>query len=76
MNRYHIYLLHIWIEEEKRGVVVRGALEEPHTGRRWGFDSVESLVACVMRLLAPGAYPPAGSEGQGGRERQDRSSEA
>ena len=55
MDRYHIYLLHIWTErpgEEGRGLLVRGAVEEPHTGRRWAFSNMESLAKCIEHILA------------------------
>ena len=55
MDRYHIYLLHIWTEqagEEEHGLLFRGALEEPHSGRRWAFTDIEGLAKCVEHILA------------------------
>lgn len=54
MDHYHIYLLHIWTEhsdEEGHTVIVRGAVEEPHTGRRWAFNDVGDLTKCIEYML-------------------------
>ena len=67
MDQYHIYLLHIWTErpsEEGRRLVVRGAVEEPHTGRRWAFSDVESLTKCVEYILADVAIEEAGGSAE------------
>ncbi len=47
MDQHHIFLLHIWTEErETRHAprLLRAALEDPHTGKRWGFPDIQGLV--------------------------------
>ena len=64
MDRYHIYLLHIWTEQagdEGHAIIVRGAVEEPHSGRRWVFSDIESLTKCVEHILAKVAIEETGS---------------
>ncbi len=54
MSRPRIYLLYVWTEQREgqdEPALLRIALEEPHTGRRWGFSSVEDLVEFVEEVL-------------------------
>jgi hypothetical protein len=59
--RYRSYLLRCW---EERGRTHAGAdtwrfsLEDPHTGRRRGFASLDDLVAAVRGELEPGGNGP------------------
>ena len=53
---YHVYLLRCWqersTEAEAHLSVWRFSLEEPHTGRRRGFASLEALLASLQADLA------------------------
>ena len=57
MNAHRIYLLRIWAEA-REGVSDmaswRMTLEEPHTGRRWGFTEPKALVAFLEALIEKG----------------------
>jgi hypothetical protein len=52
--RYRTYLLTCWGEQSQdpsEPVVWRFRLEDPHSGRRRGFASLEALVAVLEREL-------------------------
>jgi hypothetical protein len=53
--RYRSYLLTFW-EERSRDpsvpVVWRCSLEDPHSGQRRGFASLEALIAALEREMA------------------------
>lgn len=55
LPRYQTYLLRCWQErsqqEEEVVVVWRFSLENPHTGRRRGFASLEALLASLRTEL-------------------------
>ncbi len=54
MDHHHIYLLHVWTEKREdrtRPVLLRVTLEEPHTGRRWGFNEIRGLVNFLEDVL-------------------------
>ena len=62
-HRYHAFLLRLW--REKSGW--RAAVEDPRTGQRLGFASLEQLFAHLMRVAetrgsaltdVPDAHPP------------------
>jgi hypothetical protein len=40
---YHSYLLRLWSADEQEQVVWRASLENPHTGERLAFASLERL---------------------------------
>jgi hypothetical protein len=48
---YFSYLLRLWRVNEANGSVWRASLEDPHTGRRMGFDNVESLFTFLGQQL-------------------------
>ena len=59
--RYRGYLLRFWEERSDHHdgpVVWRFSLEDPHTGTRRGFASLEALFAAVARELAGEAETP------------------
>lgn len=49
---YHAYLLRLWqVNTEKTGATIwRASLEDPHTGTRLGFATLEHLFAYIMEL--------------------------
>jgi hypothetical protein len=53
--RYRIYLLTMW-EERSRGaetpVQRRFSLEHPATGQRWGFATLEALMAALHQMTS------------------------
>ena len=67
-GRYVAYLLRGWAEhsdDPTASLAWRFSLEDPHTGRRRGFPSLEQLVAALAHELAAMA---AGSEASGAPE--------
>lgn len=89
MMEEHIYLLRVWLEEreaepfeEQAGLACcwRATLEDPRTGRRWGFTEARSLAEflageaarpmTVASQLADSCDPPPVIllDMQGGRE--------
>jgi hypothetical protein len=40
---YHSYLLRLWATEEQGQLLWRASLENPHTGERLGFATLEHL---------------------------------
>lgn len=53
-RRYQIYLLRCWAEpgQTPAGSNWRFSLEDPRTGRRHGFASLEALVVALQRDLS------------------------
>lgn len=51
---YRSYLLRIWGERNDQAAVAvwRFSLEDPHTGQRHGFSSLEALAAWIRTELA------------------------
>lgn len=48
---YISYMLRLWRVNEADGSVWRASLEDPHTGRRIGFDNVEGLFTFLRQQL-------------------------
>jgi len=68
-GKRHIYLLHLWQERAPRpGLpeVWRISLEDPRTGQRQGFASLEEMMSFLREQLAGGH----GSRGTGGQGRK------
>jgi hypothetical protein len=42
-QRYHSFLLRLWLVDEQEGLTWRASLENPHTGERLGFATLERL---------------------------------
>ncbi len=49
---YHAYLLRLWSSEEQGKVVWRASLENPGTGERLGFASLERVFAFLQDQTA------------------------
>lgn len=71
-QRYHSFLLRLWLVNEQEGLAWRASLENPHTGERLGFASLERLFAFLQDQAADIATGEAGlsSAGEGGGHRQ------
>jgi len=50
-SRYHSYLLRLWRDDDTSPWRVQ--LEDPHTGERRGFSSVEKMIAFLDSQLVP-----------------------
>jgi hypothetical protein len=51
---YQSYLLRLWPTTSQGGVTWRAMLEDPHTGERQGFASLEELFTYLkIRLAGP-----------------------
>ena len=48
-TNYRSYLLRLWWVEEGDKTVLRILVEDPTTGRRTGFSSLEDLVAFISK---------------------------
>ncbi len=48
---YRAYMLRLWKVEEGQGDLWHASLEEPRTGQRQGFGSLEELVRYLQALL-------------------------
>lgn len=58
---YHSYLLRFWCEHQETGQIVwRYTLLDPHSGQRFGFLSLDSLIAYLVALTnePPGQDKP------------------
>lgn len=62
---YHAYLLRLWrADRHHTGPATwRASLEDPHTGLRLGFATLEQLFAYLMEV-SEGAEPPGSAEGE------------
>jgi len=54
-KRYQSYLLRLWLTADEKGSVWRASLEDPHTGERLTFATLERLVAFLEDQCAQ--YP-------------------
>ena len=50
-RRYFAYLLRCWQSSEEERLVWRVSLEDPHTGERIGFATLEAAVAFLRERL-------------------------
>jgi hypothetical protein len=50
-RRYFAYLLRCWQSSEEEMLVWRVSLEDPHTGERIGFATLEAAVAFLRERL-------------------------
>jgi hypothetical protein len=53
-ERYFSYLLRLWRSDGRNESAWRASLENPHTGERLGFDSLEQLFAFLDGQITPG----------------------
>jgi hypothetical protein len=68
---YRSYLLTCWGKQSQdpfEPVVWRFRLEDPHTGRRRGFASLDALVAALQREMAERSTD---AEGDGGFDERE-----
>jgi hypothetical protein len=49
-ERYHAYLLRLWLVEGNEKRILRASLENIHTGEKRGFSNVEALTAFLHEL--------------------------
>lgn len=54
-QHYHSFLLRVWLAEEGSQPQWRASLEDPHTGERQGFASLEDLCRYLKHLTGLGA---------------------
>ncbi len=52
---YIAYLVRLWREDD---TTWRGTLEDPHTGQRYAFADVETLLEHIRSETRPHAPPP------------------
>ena len=63
--RYHAYMLRMWEERSQdygEGAHWRFQMEDPHTGRRQGFDDLSALLAYLQGVAThdeDGDFDPA-----------------
>lgn len=66
-RRYFAYLLRCWQSNEEERLVWRASLEDPHTGERIGFATLDAAVAFLRERLwtiyqrPEDRQPPSGS---------------
>jgi hypothetical protein len=53
-GRYLAYLLRIWQVNDAGKLIWRASLEDPHTGERKGFASLEALLAFLWEQIRNG----------------------
>lgn len=62
---YRSYLLRLWLAKEQDQTVWRASLENPHTGERLGFATLERLFAFLedqtTAVVTRGGEPEQGS---------------
>ena len=51
MHRYVSYLLRMWSTEQGEATCWRASLEDPHTGERFGFASLEELFSFLTEKV-------------------------
>jgi hypothetical protein len=61
--RYQAYLLRVWWTSNGVDLVMRASLEDPQTGQRRGFGSLEQLAACITAQTGDGDNEPDGTPG-------------
>jgi hypothetical protein len=72
-TEYKSYLLRLWQVTGAGKPVWRASLEEPHTGLRHGFASLEQLLAFLKRQTGGTAEPGAAFDPTGDQAADDRS---
>lgn len=50
-KKYRVYLLRLWRGEDPAHALWRASLEDPRTGERIGFESLERLFAFLMEQI-------------------------
>ena len=50
-KKYLAYLLRLWQMDQDGNKVWRASLEDPHTGERRGFHSLDALVEFLRELI-------------------------
>ena len=50
-KKYRVYLLRLWRGEDPAPAFWRASLEDPRTGERIGFESLECLFAFLMEQI-------------------------
>ena len=63
-RRYLAYLLRLWQVTDAGKLVWRASLEDPHTGERLGFASLEALIAFLGEQIG-------NSKREGGLDQDD-----
>ena len=61
--RYEAYLLRFWEElqpDDNLPRLFRFSLEDPHTGKRHGFPTLEGLIAFIREEIGSGDKPQQG----------------
>jgi len=48
---YQAYMLRIWTEKDQNSTTQHASLEDPHTGKIWGFSSLEALFDFLSNQL-------------------------
>ncbi len=61
-KRYFSYLLRVWLAEEGSQPQWRASLEDPLTGERQGFSSLEDVCRYLKRQIQPGAEEMEGNK--------------
>ena len=61
--RYRAYLLRVWWTSGAKQRVVRASLEDPQTGERRGFGSLEHLIAFLTTQTDTAGHRPDGIQG-------------
>ena len=67
-RHYQAYLLRMWQVMSGGQQVWRASLEDPRTGERLGFGSLDDLVAYLRMLTGDGSREP--DETKGGEDQQ------
>jgi hypothetical protein len=62
---YHAYLLRLWRVGSQQGQGWRASLEDPHTRKVLGFNSLEALFAFLQGLSTPSPVSSETSVGSG-----------
>ena len=60
---YRAYLLRLWQVPGLGPAVWRASLEDPHTGERLGFGSLDNLVAFLRAVSGDGRRRPDDTQG-------------
>lgn len=50
-NRYHAFLLRLWLISHKEEKIWHASLEDSHSGEKHGFASLEDLMEYLQRLI-------------------------
>jgi hypothetical protein len=65
-RKYLSYLLRLWTVEEEGEYVWRASLEVPHSGERYGFATLESLLTFLIEQTQTRGEDGSTEEGSGG----------